>query len=227
MGSKQSMPIKIFCFGDKDGIISQIFPKKRATNNNIDKWESREFIKELYFKEKETGKSLEEKIEWIAKLYPDIEDNENFLEKVFNSLQQNLNIPDEFDENKNCNNENDDESRNRSKNIIIKFGKKNLHYLINYIDSLTKTYLPQIAILTDEPFDDEKEGPYDNRYLKIIKTNNTNNEDLKTKLKCYYGKKYAIINERGNAILYQLPADKDKINTNNFINIMITGISRS
>ena len=219
------MPIKIFCFGDKDGIISQIFPKKRATNNNIDKWESREFIKELYFKEKETGKSLEEKIEWIAKLYPDIEDDEDFLEKVFNSLQQNLNIPDEFDENNNI--ENDDESRNRSKNIIIKFGKKNLHYLINYIDSLTKTYLPHSAIVTDEPFDDEQEGLYDNRYLTIIKTNNANNEDLKTKLKCYLWEKECYFNERGNAILYQLPADKDKINTNNFINIMITGISRS
>ena len=228
MGSKQSKPIKIFCFGG-DKIIYKIFPKEKTNVNKKEKWEYRQYVKELSFTEKETGKSLEEKIEWNATIYPDITD-EN-IEELFSSLEKNLDIPDEFEklEQNKIEEEEEEESRKRSKNIIIKFGKNNIEILINYMNSLTKAYLPQIAIVTEEHFDEEKEGLYDNRYLTIIKKNNhENQEDLISKLKCYLWEKECYYNERGNAILYEYPKEEEeKINTNNFINIMITGISRS
>ena len=225
MGSKQSIPIKIFCFGDKDRIISELFPNKREINDKKDKWECREFVKEISFKEKETGKSLTEKIEWIATIYPDIDDDN--IEEVFESLENKLNIPNEYNEIITDNKEDDVQSRNKTNNIFIKFGKKNLEYLINFMNSLAKAYLPQVAIVIDEPFDEEKEGLYDNRYLTIIKTNDLENETIISKLRYYLWEKECYYNERGNAILYQFPSNDDKINTNNFINIMVTGISRS
>ena len=34
------------------------------------------------------------------------------------------------------------------------------------MNSLAKTYLPQVAIVIDEPFDEEKEGLYDNMQIR-------------------------------------------------------------
>ena len=221
--TKKSFPIKIFVFGNKNNIIEKIFTEK--LNDKFDKWEQRKYKKETNYKEIETGKLLNEKIEWNAILYPDI--NDGNIEDLFNSLEKGLNFPEEFDEEKN-EKYLDEDSRERTRNIVIKFGKKNLHYLINYMNSLSKFYLPQIAIITSEEFDEQNEGLDDNRYLTIIK-DNKNDEDLLNDIIAYLWSKECYYNERGNILLSQPSIDKNKkkITTNNYINIMITGISRS
>ena len=52
--------------------------------------------------------------------------------------------------------QNDPKAREKIKNIIIKFGKNNSKYIINYMDSINKLCLPQIAIITNENFDKKK-----------------------------------------------------------------------
>ena len=96
------------------------------------------------------------------------------------------------------------------------------------MDDLPKTHLPQIAIVTSEEFDEVNEGLNDNRYLTIIK-DNKNNEDLLNDLIAYLWSRECYYNERGNVILSQPTINKNKkqISTNNYINIMVAGISRS
>ena len=223
MGTTQIFPVKVFCFGNKNKILEEIFPV--PDNKEFkDKWKHMSFKKEVQFKENETGKSLKETMEWNAIFYPDITDNN--LEDLFESLEKNLNIPDEYEETKiNL----DEDSRKRSRNIIIKFGKKNVHFLINYMNSITKTHLPQVAIITNEKFDEVKEGLDDNRYLTIIREENKTDEDLIMEIRNYLWSKECYYNERGNILMKPLSSKntENKINTNNFVNIMITGISRS
>ena len=220
MGSTQTYPVKIFCFGDRNEILKEIFTTKVQ---NKDKWEYRVFKKEMEFKEKETDKTLKETIEWNATLYPDITDDN--LEELFESLEKNLNIPDEFEESHiNL----DEDSRKRSRNIIIKFGKNNLNILINFMNNISKTYLPQICLITEEKFDEVNDGLYDNRFLTIIKEENKSDEELRDDLKNYLWSKECYYNERGHILRKPIKAKNDnKISTNNFVNIMITGISRS
>ena len=220
MGSTQTYPVKIFCFGDRNEILKEIFTTKVQ---NKDKWEYRVFKKEMEFKEKETDKTLKETIEWNATLYPDITDDN--LEELFESLEKNLNIPDEFEESHiNL----DEDSRKRSRNIIIKFGKNNLNILINFMNNISKTYLPQICLITEEKFDEVNDGLYDNRFLTIIKEENKSDEELIDDLKNYLWSKECYYNERGHILRKPIKAKNDnKISTNNFVNIMITGISRS
>ena len=220
MGSTQTYPVKIFCFGDRNEILKEIFTTKVQ---NKDKWEYRVFKKEMEFKEKETDKTLKETIEWNATLYPDITDDN--LEELFESLEKNLNIPDEFEESHiNL----DEDSRKRSRNIIIKFGKNNLNILINFMNNISKTYLPQICLITEEKFDEVNDGLYDNRFLTIIKEENKSDKELIDDLKNYLWSKECYYNERGHILRKPIKAKNDnKISTNNFVNIMITGISRS
>ena len=220
MGSTQTYPVKIFCFGDRNEILKEIFTTKVQ---NKDKWEYRVFKKEMEFKEKETDKTLKETIEWNATLYPDITDDN--LEELFESLEKNLNIPDEFEESHiNL----DEDSRKRSRNIIIKFGKNNLNILINFMNNISKTYLPQICLITEEKFDEVNDGLYDNRFLTIIKEEKKSDEELIDDLKNYLWSKECYYNERGHILRKPIKAKNDnKISTNNFVNIMITGISRS
>ena len=149
-GSKISFPIKIFAFGNKNNVLEKIFIEK--IKEKFDEYEQRKYKKEIDFNENETGKKITEKIEWDLILYPDIDDDN--MEALFTSLEKGLNIPPEYDEESKNENIIDTDSRKRSRNIIIKFGKKNLNYLINYMDSLSKTHLPQIAIVTSEEFDE-------------------------------------------------------------------------
>ena len=223
LNTKHSFPIKVFAFGNKNNVLEKLFTEK--LKDKIDNWEKRQYKREVDFKEIETGIQLTEKIEWNAILYPDI--NDNNIEILFNSLEKGLNIPQDFDESK-IDNFIDEDSRKRSRNIIIKFGKNNLNYLINYMNSLSKTHLPQIAIVTSEDFDELNEGLDDNRYLTIIK-DNKNDKDLLNDIFAYLWSKECYYNERGNIILSQpsTQKDKNKIITNNYINIIITGISRS
>ena len=127
MGSKQSYPVKIFVFGNKNNIIETIFPEKLNLKFKNDKWENRQYKKEVKYNEKETGSMIEEKIEWKATIYPDILDDN--IEELFTSLQDNLIIPEELNELE-LESHNDEDSRKRSRNIIIKFGKKILIILL-------------------------------------------------------------------------------------------------
>ena len=85
------------------------------------------------------------------------------------------------------------------------------------MNDIPKTHLPQIAIVTNEDFDEKEEGLNDNRYLSIIK------DRIKENLINFLWEKECYYNERGTILLN----DINKIETNNYINIMLTGISRS
>ena len=213
-----TFPIKIFCFGNIDNILQNIFPDKNEDDK--DKWEQRVLKKEESFTENETKKKISKTIEWKATLYPNLTDDN--IDELFEDLTKKMDIPDD-DYNEKQKHKNDPKAREKTKNIIIKFGKTNSNYLINYMNDIPKTHLPQIAIITNEDFDEKEEGLNDNRYLSIIKYNNNNSDEIQNKLfeflwgrECYY-------NERGTVLLNMT----DKIETNNYVNIMLTGMSRS
>ena len=217
MGSTQVYPIKIFCFGNKDGLLQKVFPDIFEINDeqNKDKLEHRIFKKSESIPENETKEKVKIKIEWRATIYPDITDDN--INELFEDLTKKMDIPKKYDE-INKIDFNDSDSREKSKNIIIKFGKNNSNYLINYMDDIPKTHLPQISIVTDDDFNEKEEGLNDNRYLSIIK--NVTQEKLYEYLwekDCYY-------NERGTI---PLNISNDIIETNNYINILLTGLSRS
>ena len=209
--SEPTFPIKVFCFGNQDDILQEIFPEKI---NNKDNWEFRKLKKTESFTENETKKTILKTIEWNATLYPDITD-EN-IDELFEDLKKKMDIPDD-DYNEKERNKNDPKAREKTKNVIIKFGKENSNYIINYMNDIPKTHLPQIAIVTNEDFDEKEEGLNDNRYLSIIK------DRIKENLMEFLWEKECYYNERGTVLLNTT----DKIETNNYINIMLTGISRS
>lgn len=216
--NEPTFPIKIFCFGNIDNILQNIFPDKNEDDK--DKWEQRVLKKEESFTENETKKKISKTIEWKATIYPNLTDDN--IDELFEDLTKKMDIPDD-DYNEKQKHKNDPKAREKTKNIIIKFGKTNSNYLINYMNDIPKTHLPQIAIITNEDFDEKEEGLNDNRYLSIIKYNNNNSDEIQNKLfeflwgrECYY-------NERGTVLLNT----PDKIETNNYVNIMLTGMSRS
>ena len=219
MGSETTYPIKIFCFGNKDDVLQKIFPEKDIQDQ--DQWERRIYKRTTSFTENETEKTISKTIVWKAKLYPDIIDgNDGNINDLCNDLIKRMDIPkDGYNEKEK--DKNDPKAREKIKNIIIKFGKENSEYIINYMDSIEKLYLPQIAIITNENFNEEEEGLIDNRYLTIIRYKST--EEIQKKLFEFLWEKECYYNERGTIILNT----PDKIETNNYINIMLTGISRS
>ena len=217
MGSSQSNPIKVYCFGNKDNILQEIFPKKTGQDKiNSEIVEYRILQKSQSIQENETKKNINIQIEWRATLYPDI--TEENIDDLFDNLTKKLDIPEEYKEIENNTNFNDSTSREKSKNIIIKFGIENSNYLINYMDDIPKTHLPQIAIVTNENFDENHQGLNDNRYLSIIKNVS------KKKIYEYLWEKECYYNERGTILLNIF---NDKIETNNYVNIMLTGLSHS
>ena len=209
--SEPTFPIKVFCFGNQDGILQEIFPDKI---DNKDKWEHRKLKESESYTENETKKTISKTIEWNATLYPDITD-EN-VDELFEDLKEKMDIPDD-DYNEKESDKNDPKAREKTKNIIIKFGKENSNYIINYMNDIPKTHLPQIAIVTNEDFNEKEEGLNDNRYLSIIK------DRIKENLIEFLWEKECYYNERGTVLLNTT----DKIETNNYINIMLTGVSRS
>jgi len=213
MGNEETFPIKIYCFGNQDGVLGEIFTEKIKSKEK-DKFERRICKKSISFKENETNETISKTIEWIATIYPNItEDN---VDELFEDLSRKMDIPVEENDQKEID-KNDAKAREKIKNVIIKFGKENSNYLINYMNDIPKTHLPQIAIVTNEVFDEKEEGLNDNRYLSIIKGKIKENlMDFLWEKECYY-------NERGTVLLNKI----DKIETNNYINIMLTGISRS
>ena len=189
MGSETTYPIKIFCFGNKDDVLQKIFPEKDIQDQ--DQWERRIYKRTTSFTENETEKTISKTIVWKAKLYPDIIDgNDGNINKLFNDLIKRMDIPkDGYNEKEK--DQNDPKAREKIKNIIIKFGKENSEYIINYLDSIEKLYLPQIAIITNENFDEKEEGLKDNRYITIIRYKNT--KKFKKNYLNIYGKRNVII----------------------------------
>ena len=218
MGSETTYPIKIFCFGNKDEILQNIFPKKDELYN--DQWENRYLKHKEFFTDNEKKETISATIEWKATLYPNITDDN--VNELFDDLTKKMDIPtDDYDDKQK--DKNDPKAREKTKNIIIKFGKENSYYIINYMNDIPKTHLPQIAIITNEDFNAKEEGLKDNRYLSIIKYKNNNSDEIQKKIFEYLWEKECYYNERGTVTL-DLP---DKIETNNYINIMLTGMSRS
>ena len=211
--SEPTFPIKIFCFGNQNGILQEIFPEK-IENKDKDNWEHRKLKKSKSYTENETQKTITKTIEWKATLYPNITDDN--VDELFEDLIKKMDIPDD-DFNEKESDKNDPKVREKTRNIIIKFGKENSNYIINYMNEIPKTHLPQIAIVTNEDFDEKEEGLYDNRYLSIIKGK------IKENLMEFLWEKECYYNERGTVLLNTT----DKIETNNYINIMLTGVSRS
>ena len=188
MGSETTYPIKIFCFGNKDEILQNIFPKKDELYN--DQWENRYLKHKEFFTDNEKKEKISATIEWKATLYPNITDDN--VNELFDDLTKKMDIPtDDYDDKQK--DKNDPKTREKTKNIIIKFGKENSHYIINYMDDIPKTHLPQIAIITNEDFNEKEEGLKDNRYLSIIKYKNNNSDEIQKKYLNIYGKKNAII----------------------------------
>ena len=218
MGTSEiTFPIKVFCFGNKDDVLQSIFPDE-IKNENKKQWKYRRYKESKTFTENETKKAISQTIEWNATLYPDITDDN--IEELFDDLSKKMDIPnDDYDKEKR--DKNDLKAREKTKNIIIKFGKENSNAIIGYMNDIPKTYLPQIAIITNEDFDEKEEGLNDNRYLSIIRGNTK--DEIQKKLFEFLWEKECYYNERGN-ILLDTP---DKIETNNYINIMLTGMSRS
>ena len=218
MGSETTYPIKIFCFGNKDEILQNIFPEKDELYN--DQWEHRYLKHKEFFTDNEKKGTISATIEWKATLYPNITDDN--VNELFDDLTKKMDIPtDDYDDKQK--DKNDPKAREKTKNIIIKFGKENSYYIINYMNDIPKTHLPQIAIITNEDFNAKEEGLKDNRYLSIIKYKNNNSDEIQKKIFEYLWEKECYYNERGTVTL-DLP---DKIETNNYINIMLTGMSRS
>ena len=119
MGNEETFPIKIFCFGNQNNILQKIFPDKMESKE--DNFEHRRLKKSESFKENETNKTLSKKIEWNATLYPDITDDN--IEELFEDLEKKMDIPnEEFDEKKIEKDKNDKKAREKTKNVIIKFG---------------------------------------------------------------------------------------------------------
>ena len=82
MGIEKSFPIKIFCFGNQNDILKDIFPEKIK---NKDKFEHRRLKTSKSFTENETNETIEKKIEWNATLYPDIIDDN--IDELFEDLE--------------------------------------------------------------------------------------------------------------------------------------------
>ena len=209
--SEPTFPLKVFCFGNQDGILQEIFPEEIKDK---DKWENRKLKQSESFTENETKTTISKTIEWKATLYPNITDDN--VDELFEDLKKKMDIPDD-DFNEKESDKNDPKAREKTRNIIIKFGKENSNYIINYMNDIPKTHLPQIAIVTNEDFDEKEDGLNDNRYLSIIKSK------IKENLMEFLWEKECYYNERGTVSLNTT----DKIETNNYINIMLTGVSRS
>ena len=166
-------------------------------------------------------------IQWDAKIYPDLLD-EN-IERTFEDLSKIFHVDDTIDNNDNSNRA-EEKSLGEIKKVIKIFGKKNAEFFKKYslIYQINKLYLPQVVIITEEDFEIPKDFIKDLRYVSIIKENFQNREEIIKKITSYMWEKECYYNERGNAICDYSPIEIDKsIQTKTYLNIMITGISRS
>jgi len=117
------------------------------------------------------------------------------------------------------------------KYIIIKFGSQNVECLLYMInEELSRVYLPQIAIVTDELLDDElSDILYDNRFITIIQENKQNIKETTSNIFTYLWGRENYFNERGNMLNEYAPSKIIKCDEeiDSYINILVVGISRA
>ena len=216
--------IKICTIGGDDNIIHSIFPYSMNTDENV-QYYKRNLHKNIEAKDYITGKSETYKIFWESYNFPELtKDNRNeFIDTIFYKIfeipkkekEKNLEISKE--------NEKKEKKHFSNNNIIIVFGANNAHFLLKCTYLLTRLYLPQIAVITNENID----GIQDNRFLTIIKNNDEQN--LYKKIFNYLWEKECYFNQRGHLINEYSPENiiPSKDLPSSSLNIMITGMSRS
>ena len=216
--------IKICTIGGDDNIIHSIFPYSMNTDENV-QYYKRNLHKNIEAKDHITGKSEIYKIFWESYNFPELtKDNRNeFIETIFYKIfeipkkekEKNLEISKE--------NEKKEKKHFSNNNIIIVFGANNADFLLNCTYLLTRLYLPQIAVITNDNID----GIQDNRFLTIIKNNDEQN--LYKKIFNYLWEKECYFNQRGHLINEYSPENiiPSKDLPSSSLNIMLTGMSRS
>ena len=216
--------IKICTIGGDDNIIHSIFPYSMNTDENV-QYYKRNLHKNIEAKDHITGKSEIYKIFWESYNFPELtKDNRNeFIKTIFYKIfeipkkekEKNLEISKE--------NEKKEKKHFSNNNIIIVFGANNADFLLNCTYLLTRLYLPQIAVITNDNID----GIQDNRFLTIIKNNDEQN--LYKKIFNYLWEKECYFNQRGHLINEYSPENiiPSKDLPSSSLNIMLTGMSRS
>ena len=121
-------------------------------------------------------------IKWESYIFPNItdENEESITETILFDI---FGIPNEDMGNK--------EKPISKNNIIIKSGSDNIESLLLYADELSRVYLPQIAIITNNQVRDIK----DNRYLTLIKQ--AADEKLYKTIFNYLWERDCYFNQRG------------------------------
>ena len=187
----------------------------------------KEIIKEFSINEENNDKKIKDFIQWDAKIYPDLLDKN--IESTFEDLTKIFHVDDTVDNNDNSNRA-EAKSLEEIKKVIMIFGKNNAEFFKEYsfFYQIPKLYLPQIVIITEENFEMPEGFIKDLRYVSIIKENFQNREELIKKITSYMWEKECYYNERGNAICDYSPIEIDNsIQTKTYLNIMVTGLSRS
>ena len=208
-----SQIIKICVIGGSNEIIKNLFPDTIKSTNYIkrkrtQKIEAKDFISE---------KSTNYKINWEAYIFQNMTDETE--ESIMNSILYDIfGIPQEE--------KNYDENQKKlisKNNIIIKFGSNNVDFLLDCVDILSRVYLPQLAIITN----DEVRGIQDNRFLTIIKE--TIQSKLYKKIFNYLWERECYFNQRGQLINEYSPENLNpsKDLPCSSLNIMLTGMSRA
>ena len=211
----KSKVLKICVIGGNDEIIKKIFPNNLGTQKGI-QCVKRNLYKDIEVKDYNTGKSSNYKVNWEAFIFPNLteENEESIMDKIFYKIFE---IPKEEEILEN------NKSNISKNNIIIKFGSNEADYFLNYIDSFSRLYLPQVAIITNS----DVQSIQDNRFLTIIRKKK--NSELYKDIFSYVWERECYFNQRGHLMNEYTPKNHDiaKDLPCSSLNIMLTGMSRS
>jgi len=233
MGNKEiKSTLKIVVIGGENKFLEQIFPfsfKNDKFKQISDKlkipYECKKYIKKF--------EKLDIEIIWEAFILQDL--TENNIGESLKLISKMIDLPlddeeeSDEDEKKKLNSNENNNSEFDRKYIVIKFGTEKIECLINMINILSRVHLPQIAIVTDEYLDDNNEYLYDNRFLTVIQEDKKDQTNTIKNIFSYLWDRESYYNQRGNELNEYLPSNILKIDNkiNSYINILITGISRT
>ena len=235
MGNEESIStLKIVIIGGEDKLLKQIFPIS-IENDKFKQVSEKLGIPYTYKQYIKKFEKINVEIKWEAFILQDF--TEENLDNSKKLIQTILDLPNE-DEDDEEDEEEDEKLKNKEnkennsefdrKYIIIKFGTKNMNYLLDMMDNLTRVHLPQIAIVTDESLDEDKEYLYDIRFLTVIYEDKLNQKNTIKNIFSYLWERENYYNQRGNELNDYLPSNLFKFNNqiNSYINILVIGISR-
>ena len=208
-----SNKIKICVIGGSKELIQKLFPDSLKD----DKYTKRKRTENIEAKDFQTGKSANYKINWEAYIFQNMTDETE--EEIMNSIIYDIfGIPE--DEGNSFENKNAQISKN---NIIIKFGSNNVDLILDCMNFLSRIYLPQLAIITNDGVGEIQ----DNRFLTIIKENIES--ELFKKIYNYIWERECYFNQRGQLINEYSPENLNptKDLPCSSLNIMLTGMSRA